>query len=107
MTDGIIVLENIYGWSRISVAFEKKPEPADDNARLIARVNGNQVYRATEKNGKYKVVYKSSTGSTKTYTDSKSLEKGKKYYYKIRGVRIIDGKKYYTGYSKTVGRTVK
>lgn len=136
VTDGVMVLENIYGWSRISVIFEKKQEPAGDNAELIAGVNGTkvyirskthgkgkiklswskskgyrvdyyQVYRAVKKNGKYKVVYKSATGSKKTYTDSKSLKKGKKYYYKVRGVRIIDGKKYYTGYSKTVGRTVK
>lgn len=136
VTDGVMVLENIYGWSRISVIFEKKQEPAGDNAKLIAGVNGTkvyirskthgkgkiklswskskgyrvdyyQVYRATEKNGKYKVVYKSATGNTKTYTDSKSLKKGKKYYYKVRGVRIIDGRKYYTGYSKIVGRTVK
>lgn len=136
VTDGVMVLENIYGWSRISVIFEKKQEPAGDNAKLIAGVNGTkvyirskthgkgkiklswskskgyrvdyyQVYRATEKNGKYKAVYKSATGNTKTYTDSKSLKKGKKYYYKVRGVRIIDGRKYYTGYSKIVGRTVK
>ena len=41
-------------------------------------------------------------GMTKIYRNTRSLKKGTKYSYRIRGVRVIDGQKYYTGWSRTV-----
>ncbi|MBQ0041334.1 MAG: hypothetical protein KBS56_04830 [Clostridiales bacterium] len=62
-----------------------------------AKIAQYQIYRSTSKNfkkGLKKITVKISdpTQSTVTYTDSKGLKKGKKYYYKVRGV--VDGKTY-------------
>ena len=63
-----------------------------------AKVDGKniskyQIYRKTGKNGTYKRI-KTITAkkSTVTYTDKK-LKKGKKYYYKVRGVVTLSNKK--------------
>lgn len=62
-----------------------------------AKIAQYQIYRSTSKNfkkGLKKITVKISdpTQSTVTYTDSKGLKKGRKYYYKVRGV--VDGKTY-------------
>ena len=66
-----------------------------------------QIFRATKKTTGYgtKAFYQTKTGLAKNYMNSKSLRRGTRYYYKIRGVRIIDGKKYYTKWSNIANRT--
>lgn len=74
------------------------------------KVDYYEVYRKTGKNGKFgsKPFYKTKkNGLTGWYKNTKSLKKGTRYYYKVRGVRIIDGKKYYTKWSKTYYRIAK
>ena len=68
-----------------------------------------EVYRSTKKNSGYgkKPFFTTKSGSTAKYLNTKSLKKGKTYYYKLRGVRIIDGKKYYTQWSNKTWKTVK
>ena len=70
------------------------------------KVDYYQVYRSTSKNGTYKKIYTTKSGSTSSYTD-KSVTKGKKYYYKVRGVRKINGKNYYTEWSNKTYKTAK
>ena len=68
-----------------------------------------EIYRSVKKNSGYgkKAFFTTKNGSTAKYLNTKSLKKGKTYYYKLRGVRIIDGKKYYTKWSNKTWKTVK
>ena len=70
------------------------------------KVDYYEVYRSTSKskvtNGK--AFFTTKTGSAKSYTNSKSLKKGTRYYYKVRGVRVVDGVKYYTKWSNLAYR---
>lgn len=68
-----------------------------------------EIYRSVKKNSGYgkKAFFTTKDGSTAKYLNTKSLKKGKTYYYKLRGVRIIDGKKYYTKWSNKTWKTVK
>ncbi|MBQ4649316.1 MAG: hypothetical protein IJB73_01300 [Firmicutes bacterium] len=70
------------------------------------KVDYYQIYRATSKNGTYKKIYTTKSGSAKAFTNS-SVTEGKRYYYKVRGVRKINGKNYYTQWSNKVNRTAK
>jgi len=71
------------------------------------KVDYYEVHRSLKKNSGYgtKPFYKTSSGSKTTYKNTKSLKSGTRYYFKVRGVRIIDGKKYYTQYSNKSWRT--
>lgn len=65
-----------------------------------------QVYRSTNKNfkkglKKYTVKLNDLSKSTLSYTDTKSLKKGTKYFYKVRGVvKGTNGKPIYTKWSE-------
>lgn len=54
-----------------------------------------QLYRSTSPDGKYELV--SSSKST-TFKD-KNLKSGNFYFYKVRAVKKVDGKKYYSEFS--------
>lgn len=68
-----------------------------------------EIYRSVKKSSGYgkKPFFTTKDGSTVKYLNTKSLKKGKTYYYKLRGVRVIDGKKYYTQWSNKTWKTVK
>lgn len=63
-----------------------------------------QIYYAKSKNGKYKLVTKNAKkGSVKI----KKLKSGKKYYFKVRFSRQLNGVTVYSKYSKTVSVRVR
>lgn len=72
------------------------------------KVDHFEVYRSVKKNSGYgkKAFFTTKSGSAAKYLNSKSVKKDKTYYYKLRGVRIIDGKKYYTKWSNKTWKTV-
>ncbi|NBH60327.1 hypothetical protein D1155_01385 [Anaerotruncus sp. 80] len=72
------------------------------------KVDYFEVYRATKSNTYSNTpFFKTANGSIRTYKNTKSLQKGTRYYYRIRGVRTIDGKKYYTQWSNQANRIYK
>ncbi len=67
-----------------------------------------EIYRSTKSNSYTSTpFYQTADGNKRTYKNTKSLNKGTRYYYKIRGVRTIDGKKYYTQWSNQANRIYK
>lgn len=68
------------------------------------KVDYYQIFRSTKKSIGYgtKPIYTTKSGKATYYTNTKSVKKGVKYYYKLRGVRVIEGKKYYTQWSNKV-----
>ncbi len=71
------------------------------------KVDYYEVFRSKKRNSGYgvKPFYTTNSATKTTYKNTKWLHKGWRYYYKVRGVRIIDGKKYYTQWSNKSWRT--
>lgn len=63
------------------------------------KVDAYEVYRANAKNGKYVKLYTTKNAKKRSFTNGRNLQAGKTYYYKVRGVRTVDGKKYSTKWS--------
>ena len=75
------------------------------------KLDGFEIYKSTKKSNIQYYYYnctvtKFKNGDKRTYTNSKNLKPGKKYYFAVRGYKIIDGTKYYTPFSNIVYRTV-
>ena len=69
----------------------------------VEDVDGYEVYR---KEGDSKFTLYRSTSNT-YYTNARKLAKGKKYAFKVRGYKEVDGKKQYTDWSNIVDHTMK
>ena len=63
-----------------------------------AGAEGYRIFRATKKNGKYKLVRTVYRADTTSWTNKK-LKKKKKYFYKIQAFRTVAGKTVYSSYS--------
>ena len=73
------------------------------------KVDRFEIYRSIKKNSAYgtKAFFSTKNGSAAKYLNTKNPKTGRSYYYKVRGVRTIGGRKYYTQWSNKVWRTVK
>lgn len=72
----------------------------------VSGASGYMVYMSTSKAGTYTRVKGINGVSIVTYTKAK-LTKGKKYYFKVRAFRTVDGKKVYGAYSAIKSVTIK
>ena len=61
-------------------------------------VSGYQIKMATKKNGKYRIIKTVKKPGTTTFT-KKKLKKGKKYFFKVRTYKKVNGKTYYSKWS--------
>ncbi|MBR5229276.1 MAG: Ig-like domain-containing protein [Firmicutes bacterium] len=66
-----------------------------------------QVYRSTKKSSGYKRIYTTPDAKTLSCINTKNVTQGTTYWYKIRGVREIDGEKVYTEFTKATIKTLK
>ncbi len=73
------------------------------------KVDYYEVYRSLEKDTGYGTApyYVTADGSKTDYTNTKELLPGTRYYYRVRGVRTLDGEKVYTKWSSKAWRTVR
>lgn len=73
--------------------------------KKVSGATGYQVQMSTKKNRGYKTI-KTTKGKTVSYTKTK-LKKGKRYYFKVRTYKTINGKKIYSSYSKIVSVKIR
>lgn len=69
-------------------------------------LDGYEIYRSTKRYEGYgkKPFFKT---TKTTYFNTRDLETGTRYYYKVRGYKNINGKVYYTQWSTKAWRTVR
>ena len=73
-------------------------------------LDGVEVYRSTQRYKGYgkEPFFTSTKGGNKgSYINTKSLKKGTRYYYRVRGYILVNGEKVYTDYSTKAWRTVR
>lgn len=59
-----------------------------------------QVWRSERKSSGYKKIFTTKDAKKLSYLNSKDIKSGKKYWYKIRGVRYVEDKPVYTPFAK-------
>lgn len=70
------------------------------------KATGYEIYMSTKKASGYKKITTVKNWKKITYT-KKKLKKDKKYYFKVRAYKTVEGKKYYSAYSKVKAVKVK
>ena len=71
------------------------------------KIDYYQIFRSTKKSDFGKKPFFKATKNKKTYINTKNLKKNKRFYYKIRGVRQIGDKLYYTKWSNISSKLIK
>ena len=67
--------------------------------------DGFEIQRSQQRSSGYQTIYR--TDGKLWYKNNAHLQLGKKYYYRVRCYKIIDGEKVYTKWSWKAWRTVK
>ena len=70
--------------------------------KKVTGASGYEIRMATKKNGKFNIIKKTSS-KTLSYT-KKNLANNKKYYYKVRAYKKVNGRKVYSSWSKVKAR---
>lgn len=70
------------------------------------RMDYYEVFRSTSKDSGWdsEPIYTTLNEFKTSYTNTKDLKKGQTYYYRVRGVRMVDGEKIYTPLSTKAWR---
>ncbi len=103
----------LYGkYSKTAVMVTKPKTPAiklkSGNKKVtvtwkkVTGASGYEIRMATQKNGKFKVIKKTSSKAA-SYT-KKNLVNNKKYYFKVRAYKKVNGRKVYSSWSKLKSR---
>ena len=102
------------GVENTKVVMLKTPEVSRKRVKLTwkksnsgYRVDSYQIWRSTKKSSGYTKIFTSTSASHKYYVNTKGLEPGKTYWYKVRGVRRVDGRLVYTPFAKISVTTKK
>ena len=66
-----------------------------------------QIWRSQKKSSGYRKIFNGSSGTAKYYINTKQLQPNTTYWYKVRGVRKVDGKLVYTDFTKVQVKTLK
>lgn len=69
--------------------------------KKVSGASSYEIYRSTKKDSGYKRIA-TVKGSARKYTD-KTVTSGKKYFYKIVTIGMLDGRKITSGYSQAAG----
>ena len=67
-------------------------------------VEAYEIWKSTKKNAGFKKVF---TTTKQTYKNTKGLKKGTRYYYKVRAIAHVDGKKVASDWSNKAIRKAK
>lgn len=73
------------------------------------RMDYYEVFRSLKKTSGFgtDAYFTTKSGTATSYKNTKELVKGTRYYYKVRGVRVIDGEEYYSQWSTKAYRIAK
>lgn len=88
------------------VVSNKTSQKVDLKWNKITSISGYEIYSKNLEDESYNLVMKIKKNS-KTSATIKNLKPGQKYYFKIRTYITIDGKKYYSDFSKETKVTTK
>ena len=66
--------------------------------------DGYQIWKSTKKNSGFKKAF---TTTKTSYKNTKGLEKGTRYYYKVRAYIVVDGKNVYSDWSNKAYRVAQ
>lgn len=83
----------------VITAIKKGEKQAVVQWKKVKKASGYEIYMSSKKNSGYKKKATVKKASTVKYT-KKKLKAGKKYYFKVRTYRTVNGKKIYSSYSK-------
>ncbi len=85
-------------------SISSKSKKATVKWKKVSGATGYEIYMATSKNGKYTRVKNVTSSKTIKYTKS-SLKKNKKYYFKVRAYKTVNGQKIKGAFSSV--KTIK